>query len=60
MHLYSFVIICKFVLEILSGNKLFAKIKGHNFGTNVQKMTCNNPDLEYVFFHAQTKFDQIL
>ena len=35
--------ICQLVLKILSGNKISAQIKGHNSGTNVRKMMCNNP-----------------
>ena len=31
-------------------------IKGHNSGTNVQKMTCNNPNLDLVNTNAHTKF----
>ena len=37
-----------------------AKIKGHNSGTNVQKMTCNNPKLDLAKINAFIKFGEIL
>ena len=39
---------CQFVFKILSGNDILAKIKGHYSGTNVRKMTRNNPKLDLV------------
>ena len=35
-------------------------IKGHNFGTNVRKMICNNPKLDLVYINACIKFGEIL
>ena len=35
-------------------------IKGHNSGTNLQKMTCNNPKLELAKMNAYIKFREIL
>ena len=33
-------------LKILSGNEISMQIKGHNSGTNVHKMMCNNLKLD--------------
>ena len=30
-------------IRILSGNEILTQIKDHYSGTNVRKMTCNNP-----------------
>ena len=35
-------------------------MKGHNSGTNVLKMTGNNPNLDLVNINAYTKFHEIL
>ena len=51
---------CQFVLKILRGNKILSLIKGHNSGTNVRKMTCNNPKLNFVNMNAYIKFGEIL
>ena len=37
-----------------------SKIKGHNSGTNVRKMTCDNPKLDLVNVNAYIKFGEIL
>ena len=34
----------------------FGVIKGHNSGTNLGKMMCNNPKLYHVNINAHTKF----
>ena len=41
-------------------NKILALIKGHNPGSNVQKMTCINPKLDLVNMNAYIKFGQNL
>ena len=46
------------VLKILSGNEILVQIKDHNSGTNVQKMTCNNPQLDLVNMNAYIKFGE--
>ena len=51
---------CQFVLKILSGNKILALIKGHNSGTIVRKMMCNNPKLDLANMNAYIKFGDIL
>ena len=43
------------VLKKLSGNETSASINGHNSGTNLRKMTCNNPKM-----NAYMKFSEIL
>ena len=43
------------VLKKLSGNETSASIKGHNSGTNLRKMTCNNLKM-----NAYIKFSEIL
>ena len=44
------------VLKILSGNEVLVSIKGHNSGTTMQKMTCNNPSLNLVNMNAYKHF----
>ena len=39
-------------LKILRGNEILVQIKGHNCGTNVRKMTCNDPKLDFVNLNA--------
>ena len=43
---------CGLVLKILSGNEISAYIKGHNYGTNLRKMTCNNTKLDIAKMNA--------
>ena len=59
-HTQSLAKICQFVLKILSGNYIPAKIKGHNSGTNERKMTCNNLNLELVNINAHKIFGENL
>ena len=33
-------------------------MKGHNSGTNLRKMTCNNPKLDLVNMNAYVKFGE--
>ena len=35
-------------------------MKGYNSGTNVRKLTCNNPKLDLVNMNAYIKFGEIL
>ena len=51
---------CKFVLKILSGNKILTSIKGSNSVKILRKMTGNNPKLDVVNVDVYTKFGQIL
>ena len=43
-------------LRILSGNVILTSIKGHN----LQKMTTNNPNVDFVTLNSYTKFGQNL
>ena len=52
--------ICQLVLKILSGKEILAYIKGHNSGSNVRKMMCNNPKLDLDRMNADIKFGNIL
>ena len=52
--------LCQFVLKISCRNEILEKIKGHNSGTNVQKIMCNNPNLDLVNINAYIKFGEIL
>ena len=52
--------LCPFVLKILNGNEILAQIKGHNTGTNIRKMLCNNPKPDLVNMNAFIKFGEIL
>ena len=38
----------------------FGYIKGHNSGTSLRKMTCNNPKLDLANMIAYIKFGEIL
>ena len=49
-----------FVLKILNGNEILALIKGHNTGTNVRKMTANNPIIDLVSINSNIKLGQNL
>ena len=48
------------MLKILSGNEIWAQIKGHNSSINAQKMTCNNPKVDLVNMNAYIKFGEVL
>ena len=54
------MLFCPFVPKILNGNEILAKIKGHNTGANVQKMTCNNSNVDLVNINAFIKYGEIL
>ena len=51
---------CRFVLKILSGNKILTSIKGCNSVKFLRKMTGNNPKLDLVNDDVHTKFGRIL
>ena len=38
----------------------FGVNQGHDSGTNVQKMTCNSPNVDLVNMNADIKFGEIL
>ena len=51
---------CRFVLKILSGNKILKSIKGRNSVKILRKMTGNKPKLDLVIDDVHTKFGRIL
>ena len=60
MCIQNLVRFCQLVLKILSGNKILISIKGRNSVKILQKMTGNNPKLDFVNVDVYTKFGQIL
>ena len=60
MSIQNLVGFCKFVLKILSGNKILKSIKGRNSVKILRKMTGNNPKLDLVNVDVHTKFGSIL
>ena len=60
MCIQNLVRFCRFVLKILSGNKILMSIKGGNSDKILRKMTGNNPKLDLVNVDVHTKFGQIL
>ena len=46
--------------KILSRNKILTSINGHNSVTNKQKITGNNPNLNFVNVNVYSKFGEIL
>ena len=61
IHLQNLVKFYPFVLKIFSRNKILLLIKGHNFVTNLCKITGKNPiDTDFVNINAFIKFCQIL
>ena len=51
---------CQFILKILSGSEILALFKGHNSGTNVRKIMCNNLNVDLVNMNVYIKFVEIL
>ena len=53
-----------FVSKILSGNdilnEILTSIMGYNSITNMWKMMCNNPNLDFIIINAYTKFGENL
>ena len=43
---------------ILSSKRNFSYIKGHSSGTNLRKISCNNPKLDLVKMNAYIKFGE--
>ena len=60
MHIKRLVRFCQFILKILSGKEILTSIKGRNSIKILQKITGNNPKLDFVNFDVHTKFGQIL
>ena len=58
MHMQNLVKFRQLFLKILSGNEILTSIKGHNSVKNLQKMICNNTNLDLVNINAYAKFGQ--
>ena len=43
------------VLKILNGNEILVQSNGHNSSTTVQKMMCNNSNVDLVNMNAYIK-----
>ena len=63
VNIYAYIKFCEIrqlVLKILSGNEIYALIKGHNSCTIVRKMMCNNPNVDLVNMNAYIKFGELM
>ena len=61
IHLQNLVKFYPFVLKILSRNKILLPIKGHNFVTNLRKITGKSPiDTDLVNINVFIKCGQVL
>ena len=60
MCIQNLVRFCRFILKILSGNKILMSIKGSNSVKIWRKMTGYIPKLDLVNVDVHTKFGQIL
>ena len=56
MCIQNLVKFCPLVLKILSGNEILTSIKGHNSVANLQKLTLDNPNLDFINVNVYTKF----
>ena len=59
MYVQNLIKINQFVLKILSRNEILTSIKDHNSVFNLQKLTCNNLNLDLVNIYAYVKLGQI-
>ena len=60
MCIQNLVRFCRFVLKILSGNKILTSVKGRNSVKILRKMMGDNPKLDLFNLDVYTKFGQIL
>ena len=60
MCIQNLVRFCKFLLEMLSRNKILTSIKGRNSVKILRKMTGNNLKVDVVNVDVHTKFGQIV
>ena len=52
--------ICQICSQDIEWKLDFGINQGHNSGTNVRKMTCNNPKLDHVNMNVYIRFGEIL
>ena len=60
MCIQNLVLICQFVLKILSKNRILTSIKGSNSVANLQKKKIYNTNIDLVNENVFTKFGLIL
>ena len=60
MYIQNVVLICQFVLKILSKNRILTSIKGSNFVANLQNTMIYNTNIDLVNDNVFTKFSLIL
>ena len=60
MHIHNLLKFYPLGLKILSGNEILTPIKGHNYGTYLREMMCNNSNLDLVNMNAYIKCGDIL
>ena len=48
----------QFILKLLSGNEILTSIKGHSSVRNLQKLTCNDPNIDLVNINTYPNSDQ--
>ena len=54
IHIHHLVKLFRFDLKLISGNKILASIKDHNYVPNLRKMAGSNPNLDLVNIIAHT------
>ena len=60
IHVQNLVILCQFVLKILSKNKILTSIKGRNSVANLRKTKIYNTNLDLVTDNVYKNFGLIL
>ena len=58
MHMQNLVKFRQLFLKILSGNEILTSIKGHDSVKNLQKMMCNDINLDLVNINAFAQFGE--
>ena len=59
MHMQNLAKFHRFILKILSGNKILTSIKGHKSVINLRKLMFNNSNLYLVNIYVLPKLGQI-
>ena len=60
MRIQNLVLFCRFVLKILSKNRILTSVKGSNSVANLQKTKIYNTNIDLVNDNVFTKFGLIL
>ena len=56
MNIQNLVLICQFILKILSKNQILTSIKGRNSVANLRKTKIYNTNVDLVIDNVYTKF----